>query len=173
MPDRSVTMHGTPLPVAGPELKAGDKAPDFKLHQKTESGLGDLTLKDFAGKTVIVSVVPSLDTPVCELQTKRFNDEIATLPSDVEVLTVSMDLPFAQARFCSDHKVDKVKTASDHRDASFGRAYGTLIEPLRLEARSIFVVGPDGVLRYTEYVPEITEHPNYDRALAAAKSKAV
>lgn len=168
MAERTVTMKGTPLPLEGPELKVGDKAPDFRLHQRTDAGLEDLTLGDFSGKTVIISVVPSLDTPVCELQTLRFNEEAANL-SGVEVLTVSMDLPFAQARFCSEKCADRVKTASDHRDASFGKAYGTLIPALRLEARSIFVVGPDGNLKYVEYVPEVTEHPNYDAALAAAK----
>lgn len=170
MAERTVTMRGTPLPVVGPELKVGDSAPDFRLHQRSPEGLKDVTLADFAGKTLILSVVPSLDTPVCEMQTLKFNEEITGLPSNVEVLTVSMDLPFAQARFCNEKSAHHVQTASDHRDASFGRAYGTLIEPLRLEARAVFVVGPDRTLKHVEYVPEVTEQPNYDAALAAARA---
>ena len=169
MAGRTVKMRGTPLPVAGPELHTGDRAPDFKLHQRGPDGLRDVSLHDFAGKTLVLSVLPSLDTPVCEAQTKRFDEEAAKLPANVAVLTVSMDLPFAQARFCGDEKIERVQTASDHRDASFGRAYGTLIEPLRLEARALFVVGPDGHLKHVQYVPEVTEHPNYDAALAAAR----
>jgi len=169
MAERTVTMRGNPLPLAGPQLNVGDRAPDFKLHQRSPEGLKDVSLADFAGKTLILSVVPSLDTPVCEMQTKKFNEEITALPSNVEVLTVSMDLPFAQARFCSEKSTHHIQTASDHRDASFGRAYGTLIEPLRLEARAVFVVGPDGTLRHVEYVPEVTDQPDYDAALAAAR----
>ncbi|MCI0546208.1 MAG: thiol peroxidase [Candidatus Rokubacteria bacterium] len=169
MSTRTVKMRGTPLPVAGPELRAGDRAPDFKLHQRGPEGLRDVSLRDFAGKTLVLSVVPSLDTPVCEAQTKRFNEEAARLPASVAVLTVSMDLPFAQARFCGEKGIDRVQAASDHRDAGFGRDYGTLIEPLRLEARALFVVGGDGHLKHVEYVPEVTEHPDYDAALAAAR----
>ncbi|MEI6915329.1 MAG: thiol peroxidase [Armatimonadota bacterium] len=169
MADRTVAMKGNPLPVTGLELKVGDKAPDFKLQQKTDSGLEDVSLKDYAGKTLIISVVPSLDTPICELQTMRFNEEAAILPESIQILTVSMDLPFGQARFCGEHGADKLKAASDHMDGSFGKAYGTLIEPLRLEARSIFVVDSTGTLRYVEYVPEVTDQPNYDAALAVAK----
>jgi thiol peroxidase len=117
-------------------------------------------------------VVPSLDTPVCEMQTKKFNDEIVGMPSSVEVLTVSMDLPFAQARFCSDKGIHHVQSASDHRDGSFGQAYGTLIEPLRLESRALFVVAPDKTIKHVEYVPEVTDQPNYDAALAAAREAA-
>lgn len=169
MAQRTVKMHGDPIPVEGNELKKGDKAPDFKLQERVDSGLGDVTLADFKGKTLILSVVPSVDTPVCELQTMRFNEEASKLPDNIAVLTVSMDLPFAQARFCGEHNADKIRIASDHRDASFAEAYGTLIVPLRLEARSLFVVNPAGVLDYVEYVPEILDQPNYDAALAAAK----
>jgi thiol peroxidase len=169
MATRTVTMRGTPLPVAGPELRVGDRAPAFKLHQRGPDGLRDVTLADFAGRTLLLSVVPSLDTPVCEMQTKRFDDEAAALPADVAVLTVSMDLPFAQARFCGDKGVSRIQTASDHRDAAFGRSYGTLIEPLRLEARAVFVVGPDGTLRHVQYVPEVTTEPDYQAALAAVR----
>jgi len=169
MAGRTVKMRGNPLPVAGPELHVGDRAPDFKLHQRSPDGLRDVSLRDVAGKTLVLSVVPSLDTPVCEAQTKRFNEEAARLPASVAVLTVSMDLPFAQARFCGANGIDRVQTASDHRDASFGRAYGTLIDPLRLEARALFVVGSDGHLKHVQYVPEVTEHPDYDAALTTAR----
>jgi thiol peroxidase len=169
MAGRTVKMRGNPLPVAGPELRVGDRAPDFKLHQRGPEGLRDVSLRDFSGKTLVLSVVPSLDTPVCEAQTKRFDEEAARLPANVAVLTVSMDLPFAQARFCGEKGVERVQTASDHRDAGFGRAYGTLIEPLRLEARALFVVGADGQLKHVQYVPEVTEHPDYDAALTAAR----
>lgn len=172
MAERTVTMHGTPLPVEGEELKVGDKAPDFKLHAKTADGLGEVTLDDFSGNTLLISVVPSLDTGVCELQTVRFNEELGDLPPNVKVLTVSMDLPFAQARFCGDKGTDRIQVASDHLDASFGKAYGTLIQPLRLEARSIFVVGPDKQVRYVQYVPEVTDHPDYEKALEAARQSA-
>jgi thioredoxin-dependent peroxiredoxin len=170
MEQRTVTMRGTSLPLAGPELHPGDTAPDFKLVQRGSEGLKDVSLADYEGKTLILSVVPSLDTPVCERQTLRFNDEVLSLPADVEVLTVSMDLPFAQARFCMDKGAHQVQTASDHRDAAFGHAYGTLIEPLRLECRAVFVVGPDGKLRHAQYVPEVTDLPDYDAALAAARN---
>jgi thiol peroxidase len=169
MTQRTLLFKGNPVPVAGPELKAGDRAPDFRLHQRTADGLRDVTLADFAGKTLIISVVPSLDTPVCEMQTLRFNKELASLPDNVAVLTVSMDLPFAQARFCSEKGTDRIETASDHRDGSFGLAYGTLLEPLRLEARAVFVVGPDGVLKHVQYVPEVTSEPDYDAVLAAIR----
>ncbi len=172
MSGRTVTMRGTPLPLAGRELHVGDEAPNFRLHQRSPEGLRDVTLDDYAGKTLILSVVPSLDTPVCELQTKRFNDAVMELPPNVEVLTVSMDLPYAQARFCGEKGIHSLQTASDHRDASFGLAYGTLIEVLRLEARAVFVVGPDRTVRYVEYVPEVTDQPNYDAALAAAREAA-
>jgi len=170
MSERTVTMRGTPFHLDGPELKIGGKAPDFNLQERTESGLTDVKLADFAGKTLLLSVVPSLDTPVCAIQTKKFNERAAQLPEDVAVVTVSTDLPFAQARFCGAEGVDKLRCASDHRDVSFGKAYGVLIAegPLeRILARSIFVVGPDGMLTHTEYVPEIASEPDYDAALAA------
>jgi thiol peroxidase len=171
MSDRSTGLRGNRFALEGPELKPGDKAPDFKLQQKTETGIEDVKLADYAGKTLLLSVVPSLDTPVCAIQTKTFNERASQLPANVEVLTVSMDLPFAQGRFCGAEGIDKIKTASDHRDGSFGKAYGVLIKegPLeRVLSRAIFVVGPDGVLKHVEYVPEVPEHPNYDSALRAA-----
>lgn len=162
----AATMKGNPLTLLGPELKAGDKAPDFKLVD------GTLSVVDLAGtgsNVRIFSVVPSLDTPVCDLQTKRFNEEAAKL-SGVDILTVSMDLPFAQKRWCGAFGIDKVKMLSDHRDGAFGTEYGTLIKDLRLESRAIFVVDKDNVIRYVEYVKEVADHPNYDAALAAAQA---
>jgi thioredoxin-dependent peroxiredoxin len=170
MSNRTTGMKGAQFKLDGPELKAGDRAPDFRLQQKTAAGLEDVTLGDFAGKTLLLSVVPSLDTPVCAIQTKTFNERAAQLPDNVAVLTVSMDLPFAQGRFCGAEGIDKIQTASDHRDTSFGKAYGVLITegPLeRILSRAIFVVGPDRTLKYVEYVPEVPEHPNYDAALRA------
>jgi thiol peroxidase len=119
---------------------------------------------------LLISVVPSLDTGVCSAQTRRFNEEASRLPDGVRVLTVSMDLPFAQKRFCGEADINRIEVLSDHRDASFGQAYGTLIKELRLNARAVFVIDPAGIVRYVEYVPEITEHPNYEAALNAVRS---
>ena len=159
-------MRGNPLTLVGPELKAGDAAPDFAV---IDSSLQGVNLEKTGTHTRIFSVVPSLDTPVCDAQTKRFN-EAATQLAGVDIYTISMDLPFGQKRFCNSFALDNVKMLSDHRDASFGQAYGTLIKELRILSRAIFVVGPDNKLRYVEYVPEVGSHPNYDAALAAAKS---
>jgi len=163
----AVTFKGQPLTLVGPELKPGEKAPDFTI---IDQSLQPASLKDYAGKVILLSVVPSLDTSICSAQTKRFNEEAAQLPEDVAILTVSMDLPFAQARFCGAENIDRVKVLSDHRDASFAQAYGTLVKELRLESRAIFVIDRDGIIRYVEYVPEIASHPNYDAALQAVKS---
>jgi thioredoxin-dependent peroxiredoxin len=163
---RQTTLKGNPLALAGPELKPGDKAPDFTL---TDNGLKPVTLKDTGAGVRIISVVPSLDTPVCDAQTKRFNEEAAKLPG-VDILTVSMDLPFAQKRWCGAFGVDKVKMLSDHKDGSFGAAYGTLIQDLRIESRAIFVLDKDNKIVHAEYVPEVADHPNYDAALAAVRS---
>ena len=162
----ATTMRGNPLTLIGPELKVGDKAPDFKL---VDNSLKHVTLADTGHNVRIISVVPSLDTPVCEAQTKRFNDEAAQLPN-VDIYTVSMDLPFAQKRWCGAFGVDKVKMLSDHRDGSFGSNYGTLIKDLRIESRAIFVLDPNNTIRHVEYVKEVAEHPNYDTALSAARS---
>ena len=162
----ATTMMGNPKTLVGPELKAGDKAPDFAA---LDISLKPVSLKDTGKKTRIFSVIPSLDTPVCDAQTKRFNEEAAKL-KDVDIYTVSMDLPFAQKRFSNSFAVDQVKMLSDHRDASFGAAYGTLIKDMRILSRAIFVVGPDDKIKYAEYVPEVANHPNYEAALAAAKS---
>ncbi len=159
-----ITFLGGPLTLVGPEIKAGQKAPDFTV---LDNGLAAKSLKDFAGKTVVISVTPSLDTPVCDAQLRKFNDSATKLGDDVVVLNLSMDLPFANKRFCTVAGIEKAVTLSDHRDASFGSAYGVLIKELRLLARSIFVVGKDGVVKYAEIVPEVTHHPDYDKALAA------
>jgi len=159
-----ITFLGGPLTLVGEEVKVGQKAPDFTL---LDNGLAPKTLKDFEGKTVVVSVTPSLDTPVCDAQLRRFNTSATTLGEDVVVLNVSMDLPFANKRFCSVAGIEKALTLSDHRDASFGTAYGVLIKELRLLARSIFVIGKDGVVKYAEIVPEVTHNPDFEKALAA------
>lgn len=161
-----VTFLGNPLTLVGPALGIGEKAPDFTVLDNT---LAAKTLADFAGKTVVLSVTPSLDTGVCDAQLRRFNQEAAALGDDVAVLSVSMDLPFANKRFCSVAGIDRAITLSDHRDASFGQAYGVLVKELRLLARAIFVVGKDGLLKHVEIVPEMTTHPDYEKALAAAK----
>jgi thiol peroxidase len=162
----AVTLMGKPLTLVGPELKAGDPAPEFNV---VDLSMNPVTLRDTGNKTRIFSVIPSLDTPVCDAQTKRFNDESAKL-GDVEIYNVSMDLPFAQKRWCSNFGVDHVKMLSDHRAGSFGEHYGTLIQELRIESRAIFVVDPDNKIKYVEYVKEVSSAPDFDAALAAAKS---
>ncbi len=164
----ATTLKGNPMTLIGPELKAGDKAPDFNL---VDNGLKNVTLADTGNNVRILSVVPSLDTPVCDAQTKRFNEEAAKLPG-VDILSVSMDLPFAQKRWCGAFGVDNVKMLSDHRDGSFGSHYGTLIKELRIESRAIFVLDRSNTVRHAEYVKEVAEHPNYDAALSAARTAA-
>src|SRR4051794_38109106 len=164
----ATTLRGEPKTLIGPELKPGDKAPDFKL---VDGSLKTVTLSDTGSHVRIISVVPSLDTPVCDAQTKRLNEEASKMPN-VDVLTVSMDLPFAQKRWCGAFGVDKVKMLSDHVDASFGSHYGTLIKELRIESRAIFVVDQKNTIKYAEYVKEVADHPNYETALAAARSAA-
>jgi thiol peroxidase len=161
----ATTMKGNPLTLMGPELQAGDHAPDFNVVDGT---LSAVNLEKTGHNVRIISVVPSLDTPVCDLQTKRFNEEAAKLPG-VDILTISMDLPFAQKRWCGAFGVDRIKMLSDHRTGSFGEAYGTLIKDLRIESRAIFVLDSSNLIRYVEYVKEVADHPNYDAALAAAK----
>jgi thiol peroxidase len=159
-----VTLKGNPLTLIGSEVKVGDKAPDFSAL----IGLGaPITLEDLKGKVKVFSVIISVDTPVCDVQTKRFNEEAANLGDDVEILTLSMDLPFTLSRYCSAEGIDKVKTASDYKDASFGEAYGVLIKEHRLLARALFVVDKDDVVRHVEYVPEVATEPNYEPAIAA------
>jgi thiol peroxidase len=162
----ATTMRGRPLTLLGPELKVGDKAPDFDA---ITDGLQPVNLHATGSSVRIFSVVPSLDTPVCDMQTKRFNEEATKLPG-VEIYTISMDLPFAQKRWCGAFGVDKVKMVSDHRSGSFGEQYGTLIKDLRIESRAIFVLDKDNTLKHVEYVKEVADHPNYEAALSAARS---
>ena len=157
-----VTIKGNPLTLMGNELKVGDRAPDFTV---LDADLKNVSLKDFSGKIKLISVTPSLDTPVCDMQARRFNQEAAKLPEDVVIMNISMDLPFAISRFCTSAGIDRVKAYSDHRDASFGNAYGVLIKELRLLARSIFIIDKNDVIRYIQIVPEVTDHPDYDKAL--------
>ncbi|WP_342565520.1 thiol peroxidase [Paenibacillus sp. FSL R7-0345] len=159
-------FKGNPITLVGPELKVGDSAPDFTVSKNL---LEDASLRDYAGKIKLISVVPSLDTGVCDAQTRRFNSEAAELGDDVVILTISTDLPFAQARWCGAAGIDRVITLSDHKDAAFGQAYGVLIKEFRLDMRSIFVIDKNDKLTYVEYLGEMTEHPNYDAAVAAVK----
>ena len=152
--------------MLGPELKAGDAAPDFEA---VDNSLKPVNLATTGHGVRIFSVVPSLDTPVCDAQTKRFNEEAGKLPN-VDIFTVSMDLPFAQKRWCGAFGVDKVKMLSDHKDGSFGSHYGTLIKELRIESRAIFVVDKDNTIKHAEYVKEVADFPNYETALAAARA---
>jgi thioredoxin-dependent peroxiredoxin len=163
-----VTFKNGPITLLGPEIKVGDTAPNFKV---LTNGLEEKTLADYKGKTLILSVAPSLDTGVCAEQTRRFNKEAANLPAGVEVLTISVDLPFAQKRFCTAENIN-ITSLSDHREMSFGDAYGTHIKELRLETRALFVVGKDGKIKHVEYVKEVTTHPDYDKALQVAKANA-
>ncbi|HEY6837315.1 MAG TPA: thiol peroxidase [Geobacteraceae bacterium] len=162
----NVTFKGNPITLVGPELKVGDVAPDFSV---VDNALAAVNLASYAGKVKIISAVPSLDTPVCDTETRRFNQEAASLPGDVAVLTISLDLPFAQKRWCGAAGIDKVVTLSDYRDRSFGLAYGVLIDELKLLSRSIFVVDRTNVIRYIQHVPEVTQEPDYGAVLAAAK----
>ncbi len=161
-----VTMKGNPVTLVGREMKVGDKLPDFFV---VDNALGRVTSSDLQGKAYIISAVPSLDTPVCDLETKRFNAEAQKLGGDLEVLTISMDLPFAQARWCGASGVTAVRTLSDYQDASFGKAFGVLIKELHLLARTIFVVNKAGEITYVQQVPEVTHEPDYDEVIEAAK----
>ena len=169
MEERSgtVTMQGNPFTLLGKDLKVGESAPDLEL---LDNNLNPVKLSSYRGKVCVVSTVPSLDTPVCDMETRRFNQEAANLGADVAIVTVSMDLPFAQKRWCGAAGVDKVATLSDHRAAAFGEAYGVLIKELRLLARAIFVVDKEGTIRYVQLVKEISEEPDYDAVLEAVKA---
>lgn len=161
----SVTLKGNPVELCGPNLTVGADAPDFTANK---SLVETACLGDFAGKTVLISCVPSLDTPVCDVQSKRFNEEAAKLDG-VEVITISVDLPPAQARWCGASGADKMTLLSDYKDRDFGHKYGTYIPSLGICCRAVFVIGPDGKIKHAEYVSEVAEHPDYDAALAAAK----
>lgn len=160
-----VTMGGNPLTLTGDEISVGDKAPDFTA---LNTDLAPVKLTDYQGKVVVLAPVPSLDTPVCDLEARRFNTEAANLSDDLVILTISMDLPFAQKRWCGAHGVERVTTLSDHKDADFGMKYGVLIKELRLLARAIFVLDRQGVVQYKEIVPELGSEPNYDATLQKA-----
>jgi thiol peroxidase len=162
-----ITMKGNPLTLVGKELKVGDLAPDFEV---LDNDLAPVQFSSFRGKICVISSVPSLDTPVCDMETRRFNEEAGKLGANTQILTLSMDLPFAQKRWCGAAGVDKVITLSDHRDASFGTAYGALIKELRLLARIVFVVDGEGVIRYIQVVKEQTEEPDYDAVLEAVNA---
>ena len=164
---RTCTLKGNQLPLEGPELKVGDKAPDVSL----KSSLAEQQkISESNGRVRILSVVPSLDTPVCAEQTKRFNQEATNL-QNVDFFTISCDLPTGMARFCGVEGIDqeRVRVLSDHQDVAFGRAYGTLIPSLRIESRAIFVLDKEGTIQHAEYVPEVADHPNYDAALTCAR----
>jgi thiol peroxidase len=162
-----VTFKGNPLTLLGQEVKVGDRAPNFQVVDKA---MQRVTLDSFKGKVKIITAVPSLDTPVCDTETHRFNDEAGKLPEKAVVLTISMDLPFAQARWCAAAGVDKVQTFSDYRDRSFGLAYGVLVKELKLLSRSVFVVDEQDFIRYVELVPEVTQQPDYERVMNAARA---
>lgn len=162
----AVTFKGNPLTLTGNEQKTGGAAPDFTVLGKD---LKPVSLKDFNGKAKLISVTPSLDTPVCDSQARRFNEEAAKLPYEIAVLNISMDLPFAIGRFCTTAGIERIGTYSDHRDASFGTNYGVLIKELRLLARSIFLIDRDNVIRYIEIVPEMTDNVNFSKALEETK----
>ncbi len=164
----AVTLKGKQLTVLGPVLKPGDKASDMSLNDKGFDGMRTL-LGSTEGKVRLINVVPSLGTGICDAQTRRFNQEAAGLGEDVVVITVSVDLPFAQQEWCAAKGVDRVVMMSDHREMAFGDAYGTHIKELRVEQRSVFIVDRDGVIRYVQYVPEIAQHPDYDAALSAVR----
>ena len=168
MEERSgaVTMRGNPLTLLGKELMLGDAAPDIEV---LNNDLASVKLSAYKGSVCVVSTVPSLDTPTCDMETRRFNQEAGNLGPDVNILTISTDLPFAQKRWCGAAGVDQVTTLSDHRDAAFGEAFGVLIKELRLLARAVFVVDKEGVIRYVQLVKEIAEEPDYDAVIAAAK----
>jgi len=161
-----VTMKGNPLTLVGNEVTVGRPAPDAEL---VANDLSTVKLSSFQGKVCILTSVPSLDTPICDIETRRFNEEAGTLGDGVVVVTVSMDLPFAQARWCGATGAENVQILSDHREAAFGTSYGVLIKGLRLLARAVFVLDQDGIVRYQELVGEITEEPDYEAALQAAR----
>jgi len=161
-----ITKKGKPLTLLGPEIRVGDKAPDFTV---LNNDFEPVKLSDFKGKVKIISVVPSIDTSVCAFQTRRFNIEANKFPQ-VEILTISVDLPYALERYCDGEGIDKVTTLSDHRDLSFGLKYGFLIDETRLLARGIIIIDKDDIVRYIQYVPEITNHPDYDKALEVLKT---
>lgn len=162
-----ITFKGNPMTLLGPELKVGAPAPEFKV---VDNGLQPVTLADSQGKVCLITVVPSLDTPVCDTMTRKFNEEAAKLPENVVVYTISLDLPFAQKRWCGNAGIEKVKTLSDYQERSFGLNYGLLIDELKLLARAVLVIDQKGTIAYQEIVKEVTAEPDYTAALAAARA---
>jgi len=165
----AVTFKGNPMTLAGNAVSVGQQAPSFKLHSFDKGGLAAVTPADFKGKPTFISVVPSLDTPVCQTQTKKFNQELANLGDRVNAITVSLDLPFAMNRFCGAEGITSLKNASDYQDRSFGKNWGMLIEELKILARGVFVLDKDGKVIYAEQVKEVAQEPNYEPAIAALK----
>jgi thioredoxin-dependent peroxiredoxin len=165
----AITFKGTPMTLLGNEIKVGQQAPDFKIHY-FEGGLKTWTLADLKGKPTLVSVVPSLDTGVCAIQTKKFNQEIGSLGDKINALTVSRDLPFAMNRFCGAEEIKSLKSGSDYQNGSFGEQWGLMIDELKLLTRAVYVLDANGKVVYGEIVPEVTQEPNYAAALAAVKS---
>ena len=161
-----ITMKGNPLTLIGQQPRIGEPAPDCEV---LSNNLSPVRLSSFQGKTCVIASVPSLDTPVCDMETRRFNEDAGMLGPDVTILTISMDLPFAQKRWCGAAGVDKVTTLSDHLNASFGEAYGVLIKELRLLARAVFVLDRDGILQYVQLVKEVTDEPDYAAVLETLK----
>lgn len=165
--DGAVEFKGNPATLLGPEIKVGDTAPDFRV---VDNGLQPVTLATDAGKVRLIAVVPSLDTPVCDAMTRKFNQDAAALPDAVVVYTISVDLPFAQKRWCGNAGIDKVKTLSDYQDRSFGLNYGVLLKDLKLLARAVFVIDVNDKVAYVELVPEVTAEPDYVAALNSVKN---
>ena len=167
---KAVTFKGNPLTLAGNEVKAGQRAPDFTLHAYENGGMQTVTVRDLQGKPTILSVVPSLDTPTCQMQTKRFNQELGSLGDKVNAVTVSLDLPFAMNRFCGAEGIKNLRSLSDYQTRSFGENWGMLIEELKILARGIFVLDADGKVVYAETVKEVADEPSYEPALKALKA---
>jgi thiol peroxidase len=165
-----ITFKGAPLTLAGNEVKEGQAAPDFKVHY-FEGGMKTITLADMKGKPTLISVVPSLDTAVCAMQTKKFNEQLAALGERINAVTVSMDLPFAMNRFCGAEDVKNMRVGSDYQDRDFGTNWGTLIEELKILARAVFVLDANGKVVHAEYVSEVTNEPDYDAALDALRGQ--
>lgn len=164
--ERQVTLKGNKMTVLGRALKVGDKAPDFKL---TSTDMQDVRLADFASKPLVICAVPSIDTPVCQIESKKFNQDVASINDDVVVLFVSLDLPFAQKRWCGAEGLDRIKIASDYKYRGFGEDYGVYINEIALLARSVFVVGRDGNLAYVDYITEVADEPKYDEVIDLVK----
>jgi thiol peroxidase len=164
-----ITFKGAPLTLAGNEVKRGQAAPDFTVHY-FEGGMKTISLADLKGKPTIISVVPSLDTAVCAMQTKKFNEQLAALGERVNAVTVSMDLPFAMNRFCGAENIKNMRVGSDYQERNFGKSWGTLIEELKIECRAVFVLDKNGKVVHAEYVNEVTSEPDYDAALEALRA---